>query len=188
MKSWSDMTKNSLSCQGKAFFSSSNEILWVRFKVDLDGLSSIHRGEFDPLNRPVHGPLETSSFDHFYGQFYNFKAVHFARTSTISPLDRSVRLRFSWTPMDLPFCPMTVYFTLDPVLTSSWWFLNVSQSQIPGKQMSGNTSQLYRFKSHRFECLGGLDSLNRLSRFEMNYENLNEIDSNYLKVIRQEIF
>ena len=49
--------------------------------------------------------------------------------------------------------------------------------------MSGNTSQLYRFKSHRFECLGGVDSLNRLSRFEMNYENLNDIDTNYLKVI-----
>ena len=54
--------------------------------------------------------------------------------------------------------------------------------------MSGNTSQLYRFKSHRFECLGGVDSLNRLSRFEMNYENLNEIDSSYLKVIGQEMF
>ena len=53
--------------------------------------------------------------------------------------------------------------------------------------MSGNTSQLYRFKSHRFECLGGVDSLNRLSRFEMNYENLNEIDSSYLKVIRREM-
>ena len=52
--------------------------------------------------------------------------------------------------------------------------------------MSGNTSQLYRFKSHRFECLGGVDSLNRLSRFEMNYENLNDIDSNYLKVIFRE--
>ena len=48
--------------------------------------------------------------------------------------------------------------------------------------MSGNTSQLYRFKSHRFECLGGVDSLNRLSRFEMNYESLNDIDSGYLKV------
>ena len=48
--------------------------------------------------------------------------------------------------------------------------------------MSGNTSQLYRFKSHRFECLGGIDSLNRLSRFEMNYESLNDIDSSYLKV------
>ena len=52
--------------------------------------------------------------------------------------------------------------------------------------MSGNTSQLYRFKSHRFECLGGVDSLNRLSRFEMNYENLNDIDSNYLKVFFRE--
>ena len=48
--------------------------------------------------------------------------------------------------------------------------------------MSGNTSQLYRFKSHRFECLGGVDSLNRLSRFEMNYESLKDIDSSYLKV------
>ena len=49
--------------------------------------------------------------------------------------------------------------------------------------MSGNTSQFYRFKSHRFECLGGVDSLNRLSRFEMNYESLNDIDSSYLKVV-----